>query len=333
MRKVKNILVTGGAGFIGSAFIRFLLSFEEIEVKVLNYDLLTYAGDLKNLESVLNDHRYFFVKGDICDQQLFQNTFAKYEIDTIVHFAAETHVDNSIEGPSKFLQTNVFGTFSLLESIRKFPHIHFHHISTDEVYGELGRDGYFSEMTRYNPSSPYSASKASSDHLVSAFSRTYNLSTTISHCSNNYGPYQHVEKFIPRMITNALEGKPLPIYGKGKNIRDWLYVEDHAEAIWRVLLNGKKGEVYDIGGGAEKENIEVVKEIISIISSKINCSEAKLFSLVKFVEDRPGHDFRYAIDSSKIERELGWKPKYDFTQALAKTIEWYIYRNEKGVKS
>ena len=329
MRKIKNILVTGGAGFIGSAFIRFVLSMKALQVKVINFDLLTYAGDLNNLKQVEDDPRYFFQKGDICDLASVESILDKHEIDTIVHFAAETHVDNSITGPSNFIRTNIFGTFSLLEAIRKFQDVHFHHVSTDEVYGELGAHGYFSEITRYNPSSPYSASKASSDHLVAAYGRTYNLSTTLSHCSNNYGPCQHIEKFIPRMILNAISGKPLPVYGKGKNIRDWLYVEDHAEAIWEILLHGKKGETYDIGGRAERENIEVVEEIIAILSKVLNRNEREISALIKYVKDRPGHDFRYAIDSSKIEKEIGWMPKVDFSLGLAKTIDWYILRKKE----
>lgn len=324
MRKVVNILVTGGAGFIGSAFIRFVLSKTKFTGKIVNYDLLTYAGDLKKLELVDKDPRYFFVKGDICDQKLVEKVCLEHEIDTIVHFAAETHVDNSIDGPEKFIHTNVLGTFALLQALRNIPKIHFHHISTDEVYGQLGKEGYFTEDTKYNPSSPYSASKASSDHLVAAFARTYDLSTTISNCSNNYGPYQHVEKFIPRMITNAIHSRRLPVYGKGKNIRDWLYVEDHAEAIWTILLHGKSSETYNIGGRAEKENISVVEEIISILSKKIGRSEKDLFSLIEYVKDRPGHDFRYAIDSSKIEKSLGWRPKFEFKEGLEQTIEWYL---------
>lgn len=329
MRNFKNILVTGGAGFIGSAFIRYALSLKEFTGKVINYDLLTYAADLKNLKSVENDPCYFFEKGDICDQEFVEKVCKEYEIDTIVHFAAETHVDNSIEGPAKFIQTNVFGTFSLLEVVRKYSHIHFHHVSTDEVYGELEKEGYFAEDTRYNPSSPYSASKASSDHLVSAFSRTYGLSTTISHCSNNYGPFQHVEKFIPRMITNVVFGEKLPVYGKGKNIRDWLYVEDHAEAIWTIICKGKPGEIYNIGGNAEKENIEVVGDIITVLSKMLNQPSQKFSSLIEYVKDRPGHDFRYAIDSTKIEKELGWKPNHDFTVGLRKTISWYLSTSYK----
>ena len=323
MRKINNILVTGGAGFIGSSFIRFILSLEDFKGKIINYDLLTYAGNLQNVKSIENDKRYNFVKADICDTSFLEKICNSSDIDTIVHFAAETHVDNSIEGPKAFLQTNVIGTFSILEVVRRNPHIHLHHISTDEVYGELGEVGFFNEETKYNPSSPYSASKAASDHFVLSYYRTYGISVTLSHCTNNYGPFQHVEKLIPLMITNAIDGKKLPIYGEGKNVRDWLYVDDHAEAIWIILKKGKNGEVYDIGGGVEKTNFEVVDEILQILSKMLGTSTIKFTSLIEYVEDRPGHDFRYAIDISKIDRELGWMPKYNFTDGIRKTISWY----------
>ncbi len=322
-RNVKNILVTGGAGFIGSAFIRYVLSLNDFKGNIVNYDLLTYAANLKNLLSISHDKRYFFVKGDICDEALLSSVCKERSIDTIVHFAAETHVDNSILGPKVFLTTNVFGTFSILEVLKKNKAVHLHHISTDEVYGSL-KEGFFNESSKYSPSSPYSASKAASDHLVLAYFKTYNLSATLSHCTNNYGPYQHREKFIPLMILNLLEGKKLPIYGRGENIRDWLYVEDHAEAIWRIINFGKNGETYDIGGEEEKNNLEAVRTIIKILSEIKNRPIDEYLSLINFVQDRPGHDFRYAIDFSKIKKELQWKPKHSFEEGIKKTISWYL---------
>lgn len=324
MRKIKNILVTGGAGFIGSAFIRYLLEKEDFSGKIVNYDLLTYAGNLKNLSSIEKDPRYFFVQADICNYSFLDKICQMHEIDTIVHFAAETHVDNSILSPEKFLMTNVFGTFYLLEVVKTRAHIHFHHVSTDEVYGQLKKRGYFNEKSKYCPSSPYSASKAASDHLVNAYGRTYGISFTLSHCSNNYGPFQHQEKLIPKVITRALDGKNIPVYGEGKNIRDWLYVDDHADALWTILTKGKKGETYDIGGKEEKLNIEVVKEILSLLSLKMNKPLSELLSLIENVKDRVGHDFRYAIDSKKIEKELKWQPKNNFNKGLEKTVDWYI---------
>jgi dTDP-glucose 4,6-dehydratase len=322
---MENILVTGGAGFIGSAFIRYLLSSKAFFFgKVINFDKLTYAGDLNNLRSVEHDPRYVFVKGDICDGTLVEKICEDHHIDTIVHFAAETHVDNSILGPKNFLYSNVFGTFSLLEVVRKKRNIHFHHISTDEVYGELGRRGFFDEKSRYKPSSPYSASKAASDHFVMAYVRTYNINATLSHCSNNYGPFQHMEKFIPVIISKALLKKKIPLYGKGENIRDWLYVDDHAEAVWTILKKGRSGEVYDIGGREEKTNKEVVHKILSLLSEALDRPENELFSLIEYVKDRPGHDFRYAIDASKIKKELGWEAKYNFEKGIEETINWYL---------
>lgn len=328
-RELNRILVTGGAGFIGSAFIRHLLSsapnFKGICV---NFDALTYAGNLDNLRAIENDSRYFFHKGNICDKIAVETVCQKYSIDTIIHFAAESHVDRSISAPREFIDTNIIGTFSLLETVRKNPHIHFHHVSTDEVYGSLGPTGYFTEQTPYQPNSPYSASKASSDHLVRAYQHTYGLSTTLSNCSNNYGPFHFPEKLIPLMILNCLERKPLPIYGQGTNIRDWLYVEDHVKALLMILKNGKSGEVYNIGGRSEKSNIDVIHEILEIISQLQNSCINELRKLITFVPDRPGHDLRYAIDCSKIKNELGWTPKKSFSEGLKETIIWYMENPE-----
>lgn len=331
-RRIRNILVTGGSGFIGSAFIRYLLTkvpaFEGICV---NLDLLTYAGNPANLSSVENDPRYLFQHGDICNQALVEHLCFEHRIDTIVHFAAESHVDRSILDPQAFITTNINGTLHLLEAVRKFPKIHFHHISTDEVYGCLGDTGLFTEETAYRPNSPYSASKAASDHLVRAYGRTYGLSTCISNCSNNYGPYQFPEKLIPLMIANCLAGKPLPVYGKGSNVRDWLYVDDHAAAIWLLLQAGKMGETYNVGGGAEWRNIDLVHEIIRSIAEVQQESPRVLEKLITFVADRPGHDFRYAIDCSKLINELGWTAEHTFPEGLRKTIQWYI-DNEQWVE-
>jgi dTDP-glucose 4,6-dehydratase len=324
MREIKNILVTGGAGFIGSAFIRYVLSFLSFNGKIINLDLLTYAADLKNLEHIEDDPRYIFIKGNICDQKLVLNICEKYNIDTIVHFAAETHVDNSIESPSSFIETNIFGTFSLLEAVKKNKNIHFHHISTDEVYGSLkDKKGFFTENSCYRPNSPYSASKASSDHLVRSYQKTYNISATMSHCTNNYGPGQHEEKLIPLMIKNCIEKSPLPVYGKGENIRDWLYVDDHAEAVWQILNKGRKNEVYDIGGGEEFSNIDLIYLLIDVLSEELEEKKESFFKLISFVKDRPGHDFRYAIDTKKINNELNWYPKCSFKEGLKKTVCWY----------
>lgn len=332
MLKHSNILVTGGAGFIGSSFIRYVLSPERnFTGKIVNLDKLTYAGNLESLKSVEKDSRYFFEKADICDTDLVEKVCDFHQIDTIVHFAAETHVDNSILGPKNFLYSNVIGTFSLLEIVRQKKHIHFHHISTDEVYGELKQEGYFNENSRYKPSSPYSASKAAADHFVMAYARTYGIKVTLSHCSNNYGPFQHKEKLIPTIITNALANKKIPVYGKGENIRDWLYVDDHADAIWTILEKGKKGEVYDIGGGEEKKNIEVVLNILSGLSKTLKWEKQDLLSLIEYVEDRKGHDFRYAIDSSKIQQELGWKPRHNFEEGMKKTVDFYLEDNKSGL--
>jgi dTDP-glucose 4,6-dehydratase len=326
MRKLDKILVTGGAGFIGSAFIRWLFRLPEFEGRVLNVDKLTYAADLSLLKAVDGHSRYRFIQGDIFDQSLMESLCEKYEIDAIVHFAAESHVDRSISSARPFIETNVQGTLSLLETVRKFPEIHFHHVSTDEVYGSLGESGFFHEQSPYRPNSPYAASKAASDHLVRAFACTYDLSTTISHCSNNYGPGQHQEKFIPLMITHALQKKSLPVYGRGVNVRDWLYVEDHVEAIWRILCQGKRGETYDIGGGEELTNLDLLKRILEILSDETREDLRTYHSLIRFVADRLGHDFRYAIDSSKSREELGWEPKRSLDAGLRKTIRWYLQR-------
>lgn len=325
VRIVKNILVTGGAGFIGSAFIRYVL--EKVQAfngKIVNFDALTYAGNLENLKSIEDDSRYLFQKGDIRNQALVEYQCAEHEIDTIIHFAAESHVDRSILGPQAFLETNVMGTFSLLEVVRKMPHIHFHHVSTDEVYGCLGDTGYFTESTPYNPNSPYSASKAASDHFVRAYAATYKISTCISNCSNNYGPYHFPEKLIPLMILNCLNQKSLPIYGDGRNVRDWLFVEDHAKALWMLLENGKKEETYNIGGESEWANIDLVHEIISVLSRILQKDPAIYTKLITFVKDRPGHDFRYAVDCTKIKNEIGWHPDHTFAKGIEATINWYL---------
>lgn len=318
MRTFRSLLVTGGAGFIGSAFIRYLL--HKTEVKILNYDLLTYAGDLENLKGFHDHPRYRFIQGDILNQELVERMIAEHEVDGIVHFAAESHVDRSISSAYPFVQTNVMGTLSLLEAVRKTPDVHFHHISTDEVYGSLGESGVFNERSQIRPNSPYSASKAASDHLVRAFTHTYGLSTTTSHCSNNYGPYQYPEKFIPLMIRNCLTRQPLPVYGRGANVRDWLYVDDHAEAIWMILQQGRRGDTYAIGGECEKSNLELLNLLIDQIAEKTNTNPEVYRSLIRFVEDRPGHDFRYAIDFSKIQNELGWRPRTSLKDGLARTI-------------
>lgn len=328
-RNVQNILVTGGAGFIGSAFIRYLLSPQaNFSGICVNLDALTYAGNLNNLKSVENDSRYVFEKGDIRQQSMVEHLCQEHDIDTIIHFAAESHVDRSILGPQAFVETNILGTFHLLEVVRKNPHIHFHHVSTDEVYGSLGKTGYFTEETPYQPNSPYSASKASSDHLVRAYHHTYHLSTCISNCSNNYGPYHFPEKLIPVMILNCMERRSLPIYGEGINVRDWLHVEDHAQALYLLLKKAPKGENYNIGGDSEWRNIDLVYEIIRLLSEIQGIAVQELEKLVTFVKDRPGHDLRYAIDCSKIKRELGWKPTRTFSEGLKQTILWYIKNPE-----
>lgn len=323
MRSIHSLLVTGGCGFIGSAFIRYLLKKTEFPGMVLNLDLLTYAGRLENVIEFRSDPRYSFVQGNICDQLLVENILGR-GVDTIVHFAAETHVDRSINSARPFIETNVMGTLSLLEALRKFPHIHFHHVSTDEVYGSLGKSGFFDENSQYRPNSPYSASKAASDHLVRAFAQTYRISTTLSHCSNNYGPGQYPEKFIPLMIERCLSGMPLPVYGRGLNIRDWLYVDDHAEAILEILQYGKVGDTYDIGGGTELTNIDLLHLLIDKLAKKTKQDPLLLRSQIQYVEDRPGHDFRYAINCSKIKNELGWIAKTSMDRGLEKTVSSYL---------
>lgn len=323
-RKIKNILVSGGAGFIGSAFIRYLLLKENFSGRIVNLDLLTYAADLKNLSLVEKDPRYFFYHGNICDTKLVEKICLENSIDTIVHFAAETHVDRSIEKPAQFIETNIYGTFTLLEIVKKNPSLHFHHVSTDEVYGSLGKKGYFQETSPYKPNSPYSASKASSDHLVKAYFKTYDLSVTLSHCSNNYGPCQHVEKLIPTVISSLIEKKSIPVYGKGENIRDWLFVEDHVKAIWQIIRFAKKGETYDIGGDEQIANIDLIRRIIKGFCEITQDNQEEYLPLITYVKDRPGHDFRYAINSNKIKAELGWKPQMQLSEGLKKTIEWYL---------
>lgn len=323
-RTIQNILVTGGAGFIGSAFIRYLLTKTTFQGVCVNLDALTYAGNLENLAYVASDPRYIFEKGDIRNEALVEHLCQEHAIDTIIHFAAESHVDRSILGPQAFIETNIMGTFHLLEVVKRNPTIHFHHVSTDEVYGSLGETGFFTEETAYQPNSPYSASKASSDMLVRAYAHTYHLSTCISNCSNNYGPYQFPEKLIPVIILNCLNKKPLPIYGKGTNVRDWLYVDDHAQALYLLLQYGRKGETYNIGGESEWRNIDLVKEIIRLLADIQESDAEELESLITHVKDRPGHDMRYAIDCAKIKREIGWTPSESFSDRLRETIVWYI---------
>ncbi|MEH6452518.1 MULTISPECIES: dTDP-glucose 4,6-dehydratase [Pseudomonas] len=328
-----KILVTGGAGFIGSAVIRHIIS--NTADSVVNVDKLTYAGNLESLAEVSLSERYVFERVDICDCSEIDRIFAQYQPDAIMHLAAESHVDRSISGPSEFIQTNIIGTYTLLESARQYwasldeerkAKFRFHHISTDEVYGDLeGPEDLFTETTPYQPSSPYSSSKASSDHLVRAWRRTYGLPTLITNCSNNYGPYHFPEKLIPLIILNALEGKSLPVYGKGDQVRDWLYVEDHARALYKVVTEGKVGETYNIGGHNEKQNIEVVHTLCALLDDL--CPESPHrphHSLITYVKDRPGHDQRYAIDASKIQRELGWSPEETFESGIRKTVEWYL---------
>ncbi len=329
---MNNILVTGGCGFIGSNFIRYLLSSSDsigFTGKIVNIDRLTYAGNPENLNGIEKNFsgRYCFVKADICDPQIVNKIFKKYKIDTVCHFAAESHVDRSIVKPDAFVKTNIIGTFNLLEAARLYrdSQVLFHHVSTDEVYGSLGTDGYFTENSPYRPSSPYSASKAGSDHLVGAYSKTYGIPVTISNCSNNYGPYQFPEKLIPLMILNALEGKPLPVYGDGKNVRDWLYVKDHCKAVWEIMKRGKRGQTYNVGGRCEMQNIDVVKTICDLLDTMVPMpGSLPRKNLISFVKDRPGHDQRYAVDFSKIEKDLGWTPDESFETGIKKTIKWYI---------
>jgi dTDP-glucose 4,6-dehydratase len=338
-RKLTNILVTGGAGFIGSNFIRYLFKKTDFKGAVVNADKLTYAGNLQNLAGINNefgDTKYFFEKIDICDYEALKAVFEKYRIDTVVHFAAESHVDRSIFGPREFINTNIIGTFNLLEVIREFwenrDDVLFHHVSTDEVYGSLDKEGFFYETTPYDPHSPYSASKASSDHLVRSYFHTYGLDVTLSNCSNNYGPYQFPEKLIPLMILNIHDEKPLPVYGDGKNVRDWLYVEDHSSAIWSILNKGKTGETYNIGGENEWENIRLVNVLCEKMAYMFGKEKDYYKKFITFVKDRPGHDRRYAINCDKIKKELGWKQSVDFDEGLDKTIHWYL-ENDAWIRS
>ncbi|MFW1951644.1 dTDP-glucose 4,6-dehydratase [Acinetobacter beijerinckii] len=328
-----RILITGGAGFIGSAVVRHII--KNTNDEVLNLDKLTYAGNLESLKEIDQNPRYQFQQVDICDSSKLEQIFEHFQPDAIMHLAAESHVDRSIDGPSAFIQTNIVGTYILLEAARKYwqalddnkkANFRFHHISTDEVYGDLdGTTDLFTEVTPYAPSSPYSASKASSDHLVRAWQRTYGLPTIVTNCSNNYGPYHFPEKLIPLVILNALDGKALPIYGTGNQIRDWLFVEDHARALYQVITQGTVGETYNIGGHNEKQNLEVVKTICKILDELRPQNNSQSYeSLITFVKDRPGHDLRYAIDAAKIEHELGWKPKETFETGIRKTVEWYL---------
>lgn len=348
-RKLTNILVTGGAGFIGCNFIHFMFSDESgFSGKIINVDCLTYAGNAESLKDVdekygelavknglisKENQRYFFEKVDICDGPAIDAILKKYHIDTIVHFAAESHVDRSILGPEAFVKTNVMGTFNLLDLAKNYwknedgtirNDVLFHHISTDEVYGSLDDTGYFTETTPYDPRSPYSSSKASSDHLVMAYYHTYGLPITLSNCTNNYGPYQFPEKLLPLMINNIKTGKKLPVYGDGLNIRDWVYVEDHNRAVWLIIKNGKTGEKYNIGGENEWTNIKLLKEVIKLESNELGLSKDDVEKTITFVKDRPGHDRRYAIDCTKIKKELGWQRKVTFEEGLLHTIKWYL---------
>lgn len=342
-----KILITGGAGFIGSAVVRYIIN--STQVSVINLDKLTYAGNLESLVSVAASERYAFEQADICDRAQLDRVFSQHQPDAVMHLAAESHVDRSITGPADFIQTNIVGTYTLLEAARQYwtqldterkSAFRFHHISTDEVYGDLPHPDeheegqvvnqelpLFTETTPYAPSSPYSASKASSDHLVRAWLRTYGLPTIVTNCSNNYGPYHFPEKLIPLVILNALEGKPLPIYGKGDQIRDWLYVEDHARALYKVVTEGKIGETYNIGGHNEKQNLEVVQTICSILDTLVP-KATPYAEQITYVTDRPGHDRRYAIDASKISNELNWQPQETFETGLRKTVEWYLANQE-----
>ncbi|NKI26861.1 dTDP-glucose 4,6-dehydratase [Arenibacter sp. 6A1] len=332
-----HILITGGAGFIGANFIAYLLN-NDPHCSVINLDLLTYAGSLQNTEAFKDNDRYTFIKGDICDAALVQDIFQKYQIKAVFHFAAESHVDNSISSPKNFIRTNVDGTFCLLDAAKNtwmegphqlkigFEKARFHHISTDEVYGSLGSTGFFTEDQAYAPNSPYSASKAASDFLVRSYFHTYGLNVVTTNCSNNYGPHQHDEKLIPTVIRKALEGADIPIYGDGKNIRDWLYVTDHCKGIYTVYSKGKAGETYLLGGNAERTNLEIVAEICAVLDRKLPKKDGSYSSQIAFVKDRPGHDFRYAIDFTKVSKELGWQPEEHFSSGMEKTVDWYIQK-------
>lgn len=350
MRKLKNILVTGGAGFIGSNFIHYLFGLSsakgnlfndaDFSGNVVNVDCLTYAGNLESLKDVeekFGGKRYFFEKVDICNRPEIERILKQYDIDTIIHFAAESHVDRSILGPETFIKTNVMGTFTLLDAARSFwkkpdgtfrDDVLFHHISTDEVYGSLGETGYFTETTPYDPRSPYSSSKASSDHIAMAYFHTYALPLTLSNCTNNYGPYQFPEKLLPLMISNIRDGKPLPVYGKGDNIRDWIYVEDHNRAVWLIVNKGRTGQKYNIGGENEWQNIKLLHKVIELSAEKLGKPASEIEKTITYVKDRPGHDKRYAIDCTKIKTELGWQRKMTFEEGLNATIDWYLKNTE-----
>ena len=342
VRSLNNLLVTGGSGFIGTNFIQYVFNTKGFNGNIINLDKLTYAGNPLNLVDIderYGGKRYFFEHADITDFNAVTKIFEQYAIDTVVHFAAESHVDRSIHGPAEFIHTNIVGTFNLLEAARlAWPgraDVLFHHVSTDEVFGSLGNKGRFTERTPYDPRSPYSASKASSDHIVRAYFHTYKLPVTLSNCSNNYGPYQFPEKLIPVMIQNMLEGKPLPVYGDGMNVRDWLYVEDHASAVWRILESGNNGETYAVGGENEWENIRLVNRLCEIVSEESERSLSSLKKLITFVKDRPGHDRRYAIDCTKIKKDLGWNQNVTFDEGLRRTVTWYLGNREwiESVKS
>ena len=333
---MKTVIITGGAGFIGSAVIRHLI--EHSDYRVINFDKLTYAGNLESLKMVADHPRYHFEKGDICDPRLVKNAFNEFQPCAVMHLAAESHVDRSIDGPADFINTNIVGTSVLLEAARNYcstldagKAFRFHHISTDEVFGSLGATGLFDEQSPYQPNSPYSASKASSDHLVRAWTETYGLPVVITNCSNNYGPYQFPEKLIPLMILNALDGQPLPVYGKGEQVRDWLYVDDHARALCLVLEQGALGETYNIGGHNEMKNIDVVKTLCRLLDDKVEQHPpgvTRFEELISYVTDRPGHDQRYAIDAGKNKKALGWAPQETFDSGLARTIDWYLANRE-----
>jgi dTDP-glucose 4,6-dehydratase len=331
MRDFRTILVTGGAGFIGSNLVRYLLGLSDFRGRIVNLDALTYAGNLENLADVADRFgasRYFFERADIRNAGTVRAIFERHQPDAVIHLAAESHVDRSIISPQDFLETNVLGTFNLLEAARSTwgarSDVLFHHVSTDEVYGSLGETGKFSETTPYDPHSPYSASKAASDHLVLSYFHTYGLPVTLSNCSNNYGPCQFPEKFLPLMIMNMLEGKSLPVYGDGRNVRDWLHVQDHASAIWLIMESGVLGEKYNVGGESEWENIRLLRELMSVVARRTSRDKSVFEQLITYVKDRPGHDRRYAIDCSKVKRELGWSPSLSFEEGLQRTVDWYI---------